>query len=68
MVCGDATTGKQDSARQYDPFHWHDVIENVASTRGESELLPRLEIARVLVRFNHVVSSIVNANHSVNVL
>jgi hypothetical protein len=36
----------------------------MSARRAERKASPLSEIARVLVRFNHIVSGIINPNHS----
>jgi predicted trehalose synthase len=39
--------------------------DGMSARRAERKASPLFEIARVLVRFDHVASFIVNANHSI---
>jgi hypothetical protein len=37
----------------------------MSTSRAERKPSPRFELARVLVRFNHIASVIVNADHTI---
>jgi hypothetical protein len=39
--------------------------DGMSARRAERKASPLFEIARVLVRFDHVASFVVNANHSI---